>query len=176
VNVVERINVLNHAATLDKLALSIKYYDEVLTQSSRNYAFTGDERWRERYRSAEPELDAIIKVAISQGGDTEKTFFSTVDDANHALVKLEYRSIELVDLRRNTEAVDILESKEYWHYKAIYKEGLDKYIAARGENFLAISDTASESIVEANLMEKTNFEQLSFINTTLLFAIPSAVF
>ena len=126
-NVAERIQALDHAAILDKLALSIRYYDEVLTQSARNYAFTGDEQWQLRYRSAEPELDAIIKEAISQGGDEESAFFSTVDEANQALIKLEYRSIELVDLRRNAEAISILESKEYRDYKAIYKQALDQY-------------------------------------------------
>lgn len=171
-SVAERIQDLDHAATLDKLALSIRYYDEVLTQSARNYAFTGDEQWQTRYRSAEPELDAIIKEAISEGGDAESAFFSTVDEANQALIKLEYRSIELVNLQRNAEAVSILESKEYWDYKAIYKDALDEYIAARGENFLEVSDTATNSIVEANSLEEQNFQHLSMIYTTLIFAIP----
>jgi signal transduction histidine kinase len=174
-NVVERINTLNHAATLDKLALSIKYYDEVLTQSARNYAFTGDGQWKLRYKSAEPELDVIIKKAISQGGDAEKTFFTSVDESNQALVKLEYRSIELVDLGRNAEAIDILESKQYSDYKAIYKTALDNYIGARGANFLDVSDAATSTIVQANLLEKANFAQLNLIYTVLIVAIPTLI-
>ena len=38
----------------------IIYYDEVLTQSARNYAFTQDEKWKQRYFDNEPILDQLI--------------------------------------------------------------------------------------------------------------------
>jgi hypothetical protein len=107
----ERLETLNRASRLDKLALYIKYYDEVLTQSARNYVLTTDANWEARYRLAEPELDAIIKEAIAEGGETEKAFFATVDTANRALVVMEYDSIELVNQGMPREAIKILDSE-----------------------------------------------------------------
>ena len=39
----------------------MRYYEEVLTQSARNYAFTQDKKWEQRYITIEPESDKIIK-------------------------------------------------------------------------------------------------------------------
>ena len=41
---------LNQSQTIQNLALQTLYFDEVLTQSARNYAFTGDVNWKIRYR------------------------------------------------------------------------------------------------------------------------------
>ena len=57
----ERIKELRLKSELDSTALFIRYYDEVLTQSARNYAFTGDESWKTRYDSNVPKLDEMIK-------------------------------------------------------------------------------------------------------------------
>ena len=91
---IEEISKQSH---LDGDAQFIRYYDEILTQSARNYAFTGDKKWEERYTSIEPELDQIIKDAINRGDKIEKEFFANVNDANLALVKMEYKSIELIN-------------------------------------------------------------------------------
>src|SRR3972149_1420988 len=76
------IQEISTQSQLDGDAQLIKYYDEVLTQSARNYAFTQDKKWEERYKAIEPELDKTIKDAINEGDKTEKEFFSSVDKAN----------------------------------------------------------------------------------------------
>lgn len=116
---------------LDSLAQFIRYYDEVLTQSARNFVFTQDPKWQERYKAAEPKLDAVIKEAINQGDERDKEFFSSVDQAHLALVEMEYKAIELVNDGRPREAVAILDSSEYWEQKAIYKQGLVEYVERR---------------------------------------------
>jgi hypothetical protein len=50
----ESIRDLETAARLRELALLIDYYDEVLTQSARNYTFTKDKKWERRYRERLP--------------------------------------------------------------------------------------------------------------------------
>src|SRR3990167_2459524 len=105
----ESIENLNKAEYLDGLAQFIRYYDEVLTQSARNYAFTENQKWEQRYRDIEPQLDNIIKEAIEKGDEAEKNFFSKVDEANLALVKMEYASIDYVNQKKPQEAVKILE-------------------------------------------------------------------
>ncbi len=78
--VLERINYL------DELADQIQYYDEVLTQSARNYAFTGDRKWRDRYTDTEPKLELVINEAIDEGNEEEKALFSSIDASNVYLI------------------------------------------------------------------------------------------
>lgn len=128
------VNQMAETSHQDSTAQFIRYYDEVLTQSARNYAFTQDKKWELRYRQVEPKLDRMIKRAIEEGGQTDKEFFSGVDKANLALVQMEYKAIELVNSNRPWEAVEILESSEYWEHKDSYEQGLRNYIARRGTN------------------------------------------
>ena len=126
------IDELNKAGHLDSLAQFIRYYDEVLTQSARNYAFTQNEKWEQRYRDAEPQLDRIIKESIEIGDEKDKEFFKSIDESNLALVKLEYQSIDFVNKGKPEEAVKILEGSEYWNQKKIYEQGLRDYVDRRG--------------------------------------------
>lgn len=57
----ESIRSTHETSHLDSLAQFIRYYDEVLTQSARNYVFTQDKQWERRYKDTEPKLDMIIK-------------------------------------------------------------------------------------------------------------------
>ena len=115
------------------MAQSIRYYDEVLTQSARNYAYTGDPNWEARYWAADPELGKIINEAISVGDDTEREFFANVERANNALIAMEYQSIDLVHEGRRADAIRILDSEAYSNNKAIFRQGLESYLATRGE-------------------------------------------
>lgn len=145
------INEITRTSELDSLAQFIRYYDEVLTQSARNYAFTEDRKWEERYMTVEPELDKIIKEAISKGDEKDRQFFSDVDSANMALVKMEYKSIELVNNGQMEEAIKVLESSEYWDQKKIYENGLKEYVTRRGEVYdkvLVIHTQELESITK----------------------------
>jgi len=122
---------LSDTAYLDQLANFIKYYDEVLTQAVRNYAFTEDKKWETIYRSTEPELDKVIVETQTKGTENEQNFFTLVDSANKALVVMEYQAIDYVNQGQTEEAIKILESDEYWRQKAIYKNGLVAYLEAR---------------------------------------------
>jgi len=117
---------------LDKLAEYVHYYDEVLTQSARNYAFTGDVKWKTRYNENVGNLDEVIKQAQVTGGEIEKEFFVTVDTANTALVEMEEDAMASVDAGDKTKAVAILESQAYSDQKKIYQAGLDEYLNFRG--------------------------------------------
>jgi nitrogen fixation/metabolism regulation signal transduction histidine kinase len=141
----ETVQTAQDSTRLLGLAEVIRYYDEVLTQSARNYAFTKDKQWRQRYLDAEPALDAAITEAVAKGDATEKSFFSAVNESNIALVILEHQSLDEVDKGNAAEAVRILESTEYWHQKAIYANGLTNYFNARGVQ----KDRAFENSAEA---------------------------
>ncbi len=134
---------------LDALSEQIRLYDEILTQSARNYAFTQDVKWKSRYLDAEPVLDRHIKDAEARGGSEDSAFFHKIDEANRVLVLMEYRAIEAVDDGRPSDAQTILESDEYWHHKALYKDGLDHYSERKRIRAQASRVTATDVLAQA---------------------------
>src|SRR3989338_10277902 len=90
----QAIEELEHISEEMILAQQIRYYDEVLTQSARNYAFTADGKWLKRYKLAEPLLDNAISKATGSGDADDADFFRDVNEANIALVRLEYESFK----------------------------------------------------------------------------------
>lgn len=142
---------LSKTSYLDSLAQFIRYYDEVSTQSVRNYAFTQDKKWEQRYKDVEPKLDRVIKEAIDKGEEKDKEFFSNIDKANRALVQMEYESIALVNKGQTEEAIKILESSRYWDQKRIYKQGFEEYASRRGTKY---DEALSSSTDAVNLATK----------------------
>lgn len=140
---------LELASQLNSAAQLIRYYDEVLTQSARNYAFTQDEKWVDRYGDIEPLLDRAIKGAISTGDEIDRQFFYQIDSANMALVEMEYTAISLVDRGRATEAVAILESDDYWNLKYIYSDGLRSFVERAERKDQKAHALTSEAVNEA---------------------------
>jgi len=134
----------------DSLAQLIRYYDEVLTQSARNFAFTDDPKWQQRYQDAEPKLDAAIKEALRDGDENDRGLFASIDKANLALVGMEYRSMELVHAGRAKEAVAVLDSREYWDQKTIYQKGLTDYAQRRAHASDDALDASAERIQSAS--------------------------
>ncbi len=116
---------------LDGHAQQIRFYDEVLTQSARNYAFTGDTKWRDRYLKSEPILDMHIKEAIATGDSETTGIFRQVDAANIALVAMEHQALEDVNEGLPASARAVLESSEYWRQKDLYREPLDRYAQSK---------------------------------------------
>ncbi len=140
----ESIQQVRDASYMDSTAQLIRYYDEVLTQSVRNYAFTNDTKWLERYRLAETDLDAKIKEALERGDPQDNKILSDVNSANLASVNLEQESIQLVSEGRQEEAIKILDSEEYLYQKGIYQQRiLDFALAREVKNQKAIDDLSS---------------------------------
>lgn len=164
---------LENVSRLNNLAAYIKYYDEVLTQSARNYAFTGDERWRQAYFAAEPELDKIIQTAIESGGEYEKSFFQDIHDANTALVRMEHESIRLSWDGKGSDAVAVLESSEYWNQKNAYKNALENYAKSKGFEYEQILETSTASL-ESAIRDVSSV--LVDARTLLYYGIPTVLF
>jgi signal transduction histidine kinase len=152
------VETLTKTTRLDSYAEFIRYYDEVLTQSARNYAFTSDVKWKNRYNEAAPKLDDVIKSAMEEGDQFDAAFFSKVDKANIELVKLETKSLELVDKGMTNEAVKILESQEYWDWKTIYQNALIEYVERRGR---AYDETLTASTQSLNNIVNNTEQQIN---------------
>ena len=172
---------IHQISRLNGLAQFIKYYDEVLTQSARNYAFTRDKKWKERYASVEPELDRVIKEAIGEGDEKDRQFFLSINSANEALVKMEYDSISLIDGGSHQEAVKILESEEYSNQKKIYSKGMEEYVARKGSRYneviLTSTKSFNESIAKTQDIAKTSRRFVSlFILSILIASVALGIF
>lgn len=156
---------LANEARLSNLSQFIRYYDETLTQSARNYAFTGDEKWKNRYNQDVIKLDVVIKEAIDTGDQKDKDLFSVIDSANVSLVNMEASAINFTDIKKNTEAIKILESKEYWDQKTIYQNGLDAYITHKGIDYdQAFSKSSS-------VLEKATSDSRNILTITIFIVI-----
>jgi PAS domain S-box-containing protein len=124
----EAITAAHRLYRQDSLSQLIRYYDEVLTQSARNFAFTQNPQWQQQYGDLEPKRAAAIKEALRDGDERDREIFASIDQANLALGEMELRSMQLVQAGQAKEAAALLDSRDYWEQKAIYQKGLADYV------------------------------------------------
>jgi len=143
---------MNETAYLEDLAQAIRYYDEVSTQSARNYAFTQDKEWEQRYKDAKEdaksEFDSVVTEAIDKDARRDRGLLSNANKAHLALVEMENISIELVNNGRPEEAIKVLQSSGYWDQKRIHEQNLEAYarrIGAEHDEALANSNRTVSS-------------------------------
>jgi len=158
----KNIQQLADSSTLGKKAFLIQYYDEVLTQSARNYALTGDMKWKTRYEEDAPKLDAVIKDAIAHGDAGDKKIFSSIEAANFTLVNMEEESMTLAGKEDLKGAITILESPEYASQKQIYQVGLTSFATKKG---VALDTAVLES---AKTLEDITTHTESLITTSMI--------
>jgi len=75
------IESINKAAYLNVIAQLIRYDDEVLTQAARNYAFTGEKKWRDRYFEFVPKLDLRINQALEQTNNVDAAISESINSS-----------------------------------------------------------------------------------------------
>lgn len=167
---------LKAASRFNDLASNTKYYDEVLTNAARNYALTWDERWLNSYYDAEHALDMMISEALNLGDDTEMSLSKNIHSVHQSRIAMEHMSLEHKKSGNHSEAIAILESPEYWQYKAIYFDMLDEYAKSRGLEYGGIFDISTSSLeysIESVQIILAGAESLLYfgIPTVLLIAV-----
>ena len=142
----------------------MRYYEEVLAQAARNYAFTQDKKWEERYRILEPESDKLLKKAIATADKNDEKFFLAMDKANLDLVEMEVKSLELVNNGHAGEAVKLLESDEYEKRRKILRDGLAEQVKERESGELGKlsqpTDLMNDSVKTIIDLERESYERL----------------
>jgi methyl-accepting chemotaxis protein len=111
-------------------AARIRHLDEVLTHSAARYAHTGDPAWQQRYDDAVADLEEALAVAERLGGAGALQPLDDVAAANQSLIDLETQAFELAAAGDHAAATATLEG-EYARQKALYKTGLDRYLAGQ---------------------------------------------
>lgn len=139
----------------------IIHYDEILTQSARNYAFTQDEKWKLRYIQTEPILDKLIKEPYSNANNN---VFLELDKTNIQLVNMEKDAIRLTDDGEYEQAISILESDEYTKQKSLYTDSLKHH----AENNNLEYDDYIKSLEDTSLLLSSNIDRVTKEGTTVL--------
>lgn len=155
------IATLNQSVYVKYLAEKTLFYDEVLTQSVRNFVFTQDELWKNRYTENEALLDKLIKDAKSTGTFQDQENFEKLSQVNIALVDLEYTAFHLVDAGANTEALHLLDSDNYWNLKLEYVESMRDYMASKDREIDKLMQKMQE------LVESHSESQASFLESVI---------
>ena len=169
-NIPESVESIGKTAYLDGLAQLIRYYHEVLTQSARNYAFTQDKKWQQRYEDFRPELVQVIKNAIDNGEEKDREIFLNIEQINFAHAEMESKSIELVNNGQPEQAIKILESSEYWDQKETFEQNLGIYVSRRGIKY---DEALSNSTKAVNLATKQAQDLITTSQWLVLFLVLS---
>jgi signal transduction histidine kinase len=122
---------MNEKTYLEDFAQAMRYHDEVATQAVRNYAFTQDKKWEQRYKDAKSEFNSIVTEMVDKGSERNRGLFFSFNEANVVLEELENTSIGFVNNGMADEAINILESNKYWDQKKIQEQNLEDYARRR---------------------------------------------
>jgi nitrogen fixation/metabolism regulation signal transduction histidine kinase len=172
----QAVNTVANAAELNSLSQYIRYYDEVLTQSARNYAFTGDVFWKTRYLTASDQLTATINKALALGTDADKQIFDQVNSSNDALVAMEEESFSLVESGNRQAAIDLLNSQNYTTQKSIYAKALETYAADQGKGYNDTLTVSTNIVNTALAASKQNLSVDAVITLLIAFLCIAAGF
>ncbi len=149
----------------------MRYYEEVLAQAARNYAFTQDKKWEQRYRTFEPESDKLLKDVIKNADSKDKKFFLDMDKANLDLVELETKALEFIDNGQANEAIKLLESAEYERRRKILRDGLSEETKTKELEFSKLeepfrpTEVVSDSTKTIIELERKFYEKLREADT-----------
>jgi PAS domain S-box-containing protein len=110
---------------LELLINNLKLYDEILTESVRNYAYTQNEKWLLRYQDYQPKLDEEIEKFRADYLIADSPEFIRFNVANNKLYALEEDIIKAVNQGNNDIAIAIVEGNAYLRAKEIYVQVLE---------------------------------------------------
>lgn len=156
----DKIKALSQSVYIKYLSDKTLYYDEVLTQSARNYAFTGDLMWKKRYQVNEKALEVTIQQAQAKGNLKDSLNFQRLNQANQRLVNLEYQSFLLKEQKRDQEAIQLLSNDNYWALKASYLASLQDYLYSKDQEIEAILANMESLVNEHDERERNLSSQL----------------
>ena len=165
----ESINIIEANSKQSTIAQLLRYDDEVQTQSARNYALTGDKKWKDRYFEFIPKLELRIREAIDLGDQADKEILNRINNVNHLLVVLEEKAINYVDNKDLKSAKEILDSNEYAQEELIYKLGLDEYIQHRGILIDSGNPVSTQFLKDSKEYLSIHFNMGMYITIVLIF-------
>ncbi len=163
----QSIDQLSHSTNLDNLVHLIRYYDEILTQSVRIYAYSQEKKWEQRYFAFQPELDRVIKQAIAGSDIKDQDIFAKIAKANTLLIAMEYQALREVNNNNIQIALDLIASNEYRVQKLVYTNSLSEYFLRHRSGY-EFSSEASTVMVRLAANNARQLLQDSLRETVIL--------
>ncbi|KPA17189.1 multi-sensor hybrid histidine kinase [Candidatus Magnetomorum sp. HK-1] len=162
------IEQLYKSTETDRLANDIRYYGELQTQSTRNYVFTHDIKWKQRYYAFSPHLERSINQAISKNSHEIKSIFKQILDATIEIGIMEKAAINDVNNKKYNKANEFINNKSYWDEKRNFEKGIQSYSLKYG--------VSEKHAINVKISAQQTKQQLqSAIWVVILFSI-SAIF
>ena len=103
---------LKELHAIEKQSKKIVYYDEVLTNSARMYAYKADDVWLTRYQNAAIELDKVLS-RLSESDQSLNGLLHETSLLNDQLIKIESKAISLIQSGQADAAQKLLLSADY---------------------------------------------------------------
>ena len=153
------------------------YYDEVLTNSARNYVFTNDIKWKNRYDKTLKDLNILIALILSKSQSKDLKLFKEFDKVNSELAIMEKSSFEAINRKNHLLAISILDSKKYDFYKVKYKSLIQKYLELKTLNYkISFNKFTKNTLNVINLnKERTVLISNTFFTIIVLFIFFTAL-
>jgi len=107
------------------LSQKVKYYDEVLTMSSRMAAYQDEKIWQDRYYNHAQQLDETLFELMSIAPYI-KDKFQKIENTNKQLVLIEQEALKYASNAQKEKALSLLFSDEYKDLKQIYSSTLEE--------------------------------------------------
>ncbi|MEL7124546.1 MAG: hypothetical protein AAFO07_34250 [Bacteroidota bacterium] len=162
----EQISELTRSIYIKVLAEETLYYDEVLTQSTRNYVFTSNSDWKKRFEENEIALQETISRTLQKANVIDSINFMNLSQANDSLMQLEYLAFQLKDQGKEEEALAVLESSSYNILKGKYLASIRSYIIEKD-----IQIKRALTSIEQMVTKHSDEEQSLIINLKVGFIV-----
>jgi len=139
--------------------------DEITTNSLRNYAYTTDNSWKERFIENRQILDHMFEMTISTTNSYEVDIIAEKNMINSDLSRVEYGIIGLVDSKQVDSALIILDNGNYVELK-------QRFAFLNTAHITHVSHSL-DLIIENNLEQDHRFQIHG--QRVLLFSIIAAI-
>lgn len=150
-------------------AQRVSHYGTVLELSIKAVVTSGDTEAAGRYRKVQPALRRTLHGLQSELRSTDSTHHAKiVDDADHALTRMEYQALELVRRNQMAEARRLIQSRRYERLLAIYSAGATQ-IEKRAWAFIQRTEARIDRYLAATfVLSLASFAVLLIVWTTVL--------
>ncbi|WP_440905454.1 response regulator [Catenovulum sp. SX2] len=109
-----------------ELTAELKLQDEILTSSLVTYAYSGEEKWLDKYWLAENKLEQSLADLKQLYPESQPSLFQSLLDVNQALYKHERLAITQMQQRNFAAARNLLNQANYKNDKQTYTDILSQ--------------------------------------------------
>jgi two-component system sensor histidine kinase/response regulator len=158
-------------SSIDVMTERIQYVQEVLDHSVREYAFTQEKRWQQRYFAFLYEMKPSIKSLINSSEAEDKPLFRQAQDARKTLAKIELLAIQHIKEGNTVRAIGVLQASDYKLNIRNFNNALRDYRLSKrraGQSLVSVRLAAKQAQVT---VEKSQFKSG---HIGLKITIPSA--